>query len=287
VLEFVAGIVVGVAVVAPVVLVLMRRMTPEKRPRRHTGTGSVDTIPDGRLPTVPVEQLGRLTGGLAHEIKNPLSTMKVNLKLISEDLESLRLSESGRSDLDKEDQRFARASRKISVIRQETDRLEQILEGFLRYVSGAKLQKARTDINELVSDMVDFYTPQASSHSVTIRHMPHNQPMICRVDADMLKQVILNLFINAQQAMSNGGELIVAAQPDNRNALIRITDTGSGIPADKLPRIFEAYYSSRTHGSGLGLAMAKRLVEAHGGAIAVESTLGKGTSFIVRLPTES
>jgi signal transduction histidine kinase len=89
------------------------------------------------------------------------------------------------------------------------------------------------------------------------------------------------------EAMSNGGELIVAAQPDNRNALIRITDTGSGIPADKLPRIFEAYYSSRTHGSGLGLAMAKRLVEAHGGAIAVESTVGKGTSFIVRLPTES
>jgi two-component system sensor histidine kinase HydH len=221
-----------------------------------------------------LEELGKLTGGLAHEIKNPLSTIKINLKLIGEDLEG--------SETD--DPRFARALRKIAVIQKETDRLEQILEGFLRYIDRTEFQTARVDINELVGDMVDFYAPQAHSHSITIRQGLYGGPLMARVDSDRLKQVLLNLFINARQAMPGGGELIIRTSLENENAIIQISDTGSGIVPDKLPHIFDAYYSTRPHGSGLGLPTAKKIVEAHNGVINVDSEPGRGTSFTIKLP---
>ncbi|MHC4355138.1 MAG: ATP-binding protein, partial [Planctomycetota bacterium] len=113
----------------------------------------------------------------------------------------------------------------------------------------------------------------------------YNKPLVCRLDADMLKQVILNLFINAQQAMSSGGELMIRTDRREDDAVIEISDTGSGIPADKLSHVFDAYYSSRPQGSGLGLPTAKKIVEAHNGSITVNSEPGKGTSFAIRLPT--
>jgi signal transduction histidine kinase len=228
-----------------------------------------------------LEELSKLTGALAHEIKNPLSTIKVNLKLVSEDLEGAGVTGAG---LEKGDQRLARAVRKIAVIQKEMGRLEQILEGFLRYIGKTELQPASVDINSLVGDMVDFYSPQALSHSITIRQGLYNKPLVCRVDADMLKQVILNLFINAQKAMSSGGELMIRTDRQNDHAVIQISDTGSGIASDRLSKIFDIYYSSRPEGSGLGLPTAKKIVEAHGGTINVASELGKGTSFTIRLP---
>lgn len=229
-----------------------------------------------------LEELSKLTGALAHEIKNPLSTIKINLKLIKEELDSsvewskIRPAES--------DHRFTRALRKLAVIQKETDRLEQILDSFLRYIHRTELQLARIDINELISDMIDFYSPQAYSHSITIRQSLYNKPLVCKVDPDMLKQAVLNLFINAQQAMSNGGELIIRTDRQNKEAVIQISDTGTGIAPDKLGHIFDAYYSLRPQGSGLGLPTTKKVVQAHKGTIAVDSELGKGTSFTIKLP---
>ena len=161
----------------------------------------------------PDEELTRLTGELAHEIKNPLSTIKVNLKLAEEALEDVDLSDPSRVLWDQSRQRLAGASRKIAVIQKETDRLEQILEGFLKYIRRPDLQLATVDLNELVSDMIDFYSPQAYSHSLTVRQSLANVPLTCRVDAGALKQVLLNLFINAQQAMDTGGELMIRTAP--------------------------------------------------------------------------
>jgi signal transduction histidine kinase len=231
-----------------------------------------------------LEQLGKLTGELAHEIKNPLSTIKVNLKLVSEELEDSISVESGRDISGKDNLNYQRALKKIAVIQKETDRLEQILDGFLRYVNKTELNLASVDINELVSDMIDFYSPQAHSHSITMRQGLHSKPLICKVDTDMFKQVILNLFINAQQAMSKGGELMVRTDLQKKDAIIQINDTGSGIEPDKLPFIFDAYYSSRPHGSGLGLPTAKKIIDAHNGTINVDSEPEKGTSFTIRLP---
>jgi len=229
-----------------------------------------------------LEELGKLTGALAHEIKNPLSTIKINLKLIKEDLDSS--AEWSKIGPDKNDHRFTRALRKLAVIQKETDRLEQILDSFLRYIHRTELQLARIDINELISDMIDFYSPQAYSHSITIRQSLYNKPLVCKVDPDMLKQAVLNLFINAQQAMSNGGELIIRTGRQSKEAVIQISDTGTGIAPDKLGHIFDAYYSLRPQGSGLGLPTTKKVVQAHKGTIAVDSELGKGTSFTIKLP---
>ncbi len=227
-----------------------------------------------------IEELGKLTGELAHEIKNPLSTIKVNLQLISEDIK-----DSGwASPTPASDQRLPRAMRKIAIVQKEAERLEQILDGFLRYASRTELQLASVNINDIVSDMIDFYSPQSRSHSITIRQGLNAEPLLCKVDANMIKQVILNLFINAQQAMSNGGELMIRTAKQKGYAQIQISDTGSGIAAEKLPHLFEAYHSSRTGGCGLGLATAKRIVEAHDGTISVASETGKGTAFTIQLP---
>ncbi len=243
---------------------------------------STDGNQDGRV--TELEELSRLTGAIAHEIKNPLSTIKINLKLIREELESLELSGFVKAGPERSDPRLARALRKVAVIGKETDRLEQILDGFLRYADRAELQLASVNINGLISDMIDFYLPQAYSHSITIRQWLYAEPLICKIDADMLKQAILNLFINAQQAMSNGGELIVKTARQKGYAEIQISDTGSGIAPDKLPRIFDAYYSSRPQGSGLGLPTVKKIIEAHNGTLNVASEQGMGTLFTIKLP---
>jgi signal transduction histidine kinase len=231
-----------------------------------------------------LEELSNLTGALAHEIKNPLSTIKINLKLIKEELEGSSFAEHSGIGADAERQKLTRALRKISVIQKEADRLEHILDGFLRYIRMTELQMASININELVSDMVDFYSPQAYSHSITIRQSLNKKPLVSRIDADMIKQAILNLFINAQQAMSNGGELIVTTNSRGKEAVIQISDTGSGISPERLPFIFDAYHSFRPKGSGLGLPIAKKIIEAHKGSITVDSELGKGTSFTIKLP---
>ena len=270
--QFICGFIVALLAVVPVVVLFLHKKLSKTQRNKN-----------GHL----LEELSKLTGELAHEIKNPLSTIKINLKLVNEELEDSASAEFGESGTEKDNRKFTRAVRKIAVIQKETDRLEQILDGFLRYIDRTELRFASADINELISDMVDFYSPQAHSHSITIRHVLHNEPLICKVDTDMLKQVVLNLFINAQQAMDEGGELMIRTDRLQKDAVIQISDTGSGIAPERLPHIFDVYYSSRPRGSGLGLATAKKIVEAHSGTIKVDSEPGKGTSFTIRLPIQA
>ena len=233
------------------------------------------------------EELGKLTGQLAHEIKNPLSTIKINLGLVSEELEELAkagIGEAGSNLPEKSSQRYHRPGRKISIIQKEADRLEQILDEFLGYLDRGDLQLASVDLNELVSDMVDFYSPQAYSHNMKVRQGLYAGELVCRVDAGMLKQVLLNLFINAQEAVGEAGELIVRTDKRQQNAVIEVSDTGRGIAEDKLTHIFDPYYSSKSGGSGLGLPTAKKIIERHGGELSVNSVVGKGTSFLIKLP---
>lgn len=222
-----------------------------------------------------------LVNELAHEIKNPLSTIKINLKLISEELDDYAGSlQGGQQNGDK----IGRMLRKIGVIQKETDRLEHILDGFLQYADRIEPQAANADVNELLSDMIDFYSPQCHSHSIIIRTVLCKRALVCRVDAGMLKQAILNLFINAQQAMPKGGELMIRSSVQENYAVIQIGDTGEGIEKKRLANLFEAYHSSRPEGSGLGLPTTKKIIEAHKGTISVDSETGKGTQFTIKLP---
>lgn len=269
--DFITGLCVACLVVVPVAAVLFHR---KARQVRDLNARKMDVD----------EELTRLTGELAHEIRNPLSTIKINLKLTEEALAEVASAESGNALSDPHRQRLANSLRKITVIQKEMDRLEEILDGFLRYVRRPDLQLATTDLNELVSDMIDFYSPQAHSHALTVRHGFCAEPLVCRVDPGALKQVLLNLFINAQQAMDHGGELLIRTLRRPGSAVLQISDTGKGIPPDRLPTIFRPYSSSRSGGTGLGLATARKIIEAHHGTIAVHSELGKGTSFTVELP---
>jgi signal transduction histidine kinase len=230
------------------------------------------------------EELTRLTGELAHEIKNPLSTIKVNLKLAEESLGSVDLTDPQRVLWDQTRRHLASAARKIGIVQKETERLEQILDGFLRYVRRPELQLATVDVNELVSDMIDFYSPQAYRHALTVRQSLAARPLLCRVDPGALKQVLLNLLLNAQQAMDQGGELMIRTSERGGSAIVQVNDTGRGIPPERLPTIFRPYYSSRSGGTGLGLATAKKIIEAHEGTISVHSEPTKGTSFTIALP---
>jgi len=272
--QFAVGFVVALLTVVPVLALVL-----------HSRTSKIQRSRNDNLERL--QELSKLTGGLAHEIKNPLSTIQINLRLIGEDLDRSERAKSGAMSSNGPDQGSARAIRKIGVVQKETDRLEQILDGFLRYIDRAEVNAGPADINELIGDMIDFFSPQAHTRSITVRQALHESPLICKIDVDMLKQAVLNLFINAQQAMGKGGELMIRTEQEKNQAVISINDTGSGIAPDKLPHIFDAYYSSRPRGSGLGLPTAKKIIAAHDGSIAVRSDLGKGTSFIIKLPLYS
>ena len=223
-----------------------------------------------------VEGLGRLLGVIAHEIKNPLSTIKVNLRLVDEELQT-----GPAGDID---QRLARARRKLAVIDKEASRLEQILDSFLRYADRTQPRLLAADLNPVIDDIIDFYLPQAAVHSITLRKALHNGPLVCLIDAGMLKQAVLNLLINAQQAIGGEGEVMVRTAADGQYAQIQISDTGKGIPAERLSHLFEPYQSSRPDGTGLGLATVKKIIDANKGTITVVSEPGKGTAFTIKLP---
>ncbi|MBS3734332.1 MAG: two-component sensor histidine kinase [Phycisphaerae bacterium] len=219
-------------------------------------------------------ELGRLAGGLAHEIKNPLSTINVNLKLLAEDL----------SRGDNEEHR--RWLRRIGGIQEEADRLRGILDDFLRYAGRYEITLTQTDLRRVVDELSDFFTPQAESANVTLRTDLPDAPVICRVDAKLLKQALLNLMINAVQAMSDGGELILRLTAHRQQADLEVIDTGSGIPDDVRDAIFDVYYSTKPRGTGLGLPTTRRIVQEHGGTLTLDSAAGTGTRFNIHLPLD-
>jgi len=217
-------------------------------------------------------ELGHLAGGLAHEIKNPLSTINLNLKLLAEDLQ--------RSPHEEQRRLLAR----LASVRQEASRLKDILDDFLRYAGRMELQPAPTDLRQLVAELADFFAPQAQAARVILRtHLP-DAPVPADVDAGLIKQALLNLMINATQASPEGGELLLRLSSHRQRAAIEVIDTGHGIPPDDLARVFQVYYSTKKGGTGLGLPTTQRIVREHGGTVAVQSQEGKGTRFVISLP---
>jgi two-component system sensor histidine kinase HydH len=215
--------------------------------------------------------LGTLAGGLAHEIKNPLSTMTITLGLLREDLETARGDPE-------------RSLRRVKVLEREVTRLEEILAHFLQFAGRLRLERRPTDLNRVVSEVLDFITPAAHKKKIELRHHLSNGLPPLLLDRDRVKQALLNLVLNALEAMPGRGEVLVQTSVQGGAVRVDVTDTGPGIPPDVLPRIFEAYFSSKKTGTGLGLPIARRIVEEHGGIVEVFTEVGKGTRFTLWFP---
>jgi signal transduction histidine kinase len=227
------------------------------------------------LPPDPDQErlayVGALASGLAHEIKNPLSTMTITLGLLREDLDSKR------KDPEK-------ALRRVKVLEREVTRLEEILAHFLQFAGHHPLERRPTDLNGLVAEILDFITPAALKKKVEVRrHLSPEVPLLS-LDRDRVKQALLNLVLNALEAMVGRGELLVQTSVRGGAVRLDVTDTGPGIPAEAVPRIFEAYFSTKKTGTGLGLPIARRIVEEHGGILEVFTEVGKGTRFTIWFP---
>lgn len=217
-------------------------------------------------------ELGHLVGGLAHEIKNPLSTINLNLRLLTEDLR------------DHPDETHQRWLRRLKGVDNEVNRLKGILDDFLRYARRMELQCEPTDLRRLLDELVDFFAPQAESNRVVLRTSLPDEPIHCHVDGNLIKQAVLNLMINAVQAMPEGGELLLRLCRRGKDALIEVIDTGPGMTEQTREKIFELYFSTKPGGSGLGLPMSRRIAREHNGNLTCESEPGKGTRFCITLP---
>ena len=217
-------------------------------------------------------ELGTLTGGLAHEIKNPLSTVQLNLQLLQE-------------DIGPDNPAYSRVASRLNTVKNETFRLREILDDFLRFAGRIELEKKPVELGAMLDELVDFYVPQAQLQRVQLRLQRPDTPVVVNLDARLIKQAVLNLMINGLQAMTQGpGELIPRLSTGNDEARIDVIDTGPGIDPQTVAKIFDAYYTTKRGGTGLGLAMSKRIAEEHGGKLTVTSEPGKGSDFAITLP---
>ena len=212
--------------------------------------------------------LGRVTAGVAHEVKNPLNSMRLWLENLRESLPA--------------DPESARAAAK--VLDTEIDRLDRVVKTFLDFTKPVEMHLEDTDLAGIVGEVLAVARPQIARAGVqAVVEQPEPLPP-ARVDPHLIQQALMNLVLNACEAMKDGGRLTVRLLRKGESVEIRVTDTGHGIAPEHRRRIFELFFSTRPTGSGLGLATAFRIVQLHRGSIDFETEAGRGTTFIVDLP---
>ena len=221
-------------------------------------------------------EVGAMTGGLAHEIRNPLSTVGLNAALLREMIE----------DAGMEPEVKHRALKRLDALGRETDRLRDILEDFLQYAGRMNLSATPVNMVELLQELDDFFHPQCDQANVRCDLKVPGEPLTVTADAPLLKQALLNLMLNAVQVLDGkeGANLQLVLSTQDGFVKIQVRDNGPGIEQERLDTIFRPYWSSRAGGTGLGLPVTRRIVEAHHGEISVQSTLGEGTCFEIVLP---
>jgi signal transduction histidine kinase len=230
------------------------------------------------VPDAPAAQpdgyaeLAELAGGFIHEIKNHLSTLGLNLQLLTEDFQ------------DPESQRERRALERVQRLQSECQRLVDVSNDFLRFARVKDLQLTPTSLSTVIEEMVDFFAPTARQANIDMRaYLPADLPTV-HLDRDLFKQALLNLMLNAEQAMLEGGELTIQAIHESGQLVLSLIDTGKGMAPQVVAHIFRPFYSTKPGGTGLGLATTRKIVEAHGGTIEAQSEVGRGTKFTIRLP---
>ena len=219
------------------------------------------------------DELAALAGSLAHEIKNPLSVIRMNMELLAEDFAQ------------SETPRERRALSKIEMVTRQCTRLENLLNDFLKFSKVRRLELRMGNLNEQVERVLDLYAAQAKEQGVElVPYLDADLPSI-QLNAETLQAALVNLVKNALEAMPDGGQLIARTRLTRTGVALDLIDTGCGMDERTAVKMFEAFYSTKSGGSGLGLPTAQKIIEAHGGRISVHSEKGRGTQFTLEFPT--
>lgn len=211
--------------------------------------------------------LGELAAGLAHEIRNPLAGIAGVIEIVGRDLPPTSPAKSVVKD-----------------VRQEITQINRILTDLLETARPRAPEMHSSDLNTTVEHAVMLARQQVLSKPIRIEFTPAGSLLDVEHDSDQIHQVLLNLLLNSVQAIEGTGLVRIAVFAQNSSAVVTVTDTGRGIPPEHLPNIFRPFYTTKGNGTGLGLSLARRIVEEHHGQISVESSTGKGTTFSVVLP---
>ncbi|MHC4777623.1 MAG: sensor histidine kinase [Planctomycetota bacterium] len=222
------------------------------------------------------EKIMALVGGLAHEIKTPLSTIGMNLQLLREKLEG---------GLDLTD-REKHALTKLQIVEKEVLRLGETLNEFLRFVRGQSIEMRPGSINLLVNELVDFVLPEAKAQDIRVHRNQDYRIPLFHFDFELVRQAVLNVLKNGLEAMRNGGDLYVETGTRGQIVILAISNTGPPISQEDRKKIFEPYFSTKPEGTGLGLSVARRALEDHGGGIEVAETALGGVRFLLHLPMD-
>ena len=213
--------------------------------------------------------LGRITAGVAHEVKNPLNSMRLWL-------ENLKESLAGDAD--------SNSHQAVQVLDKEIDRLDAVVKRFLDFTRPMEIKLEQTQLSQLLCEVLDVARPQLQKANVEmVQSLPADVPEVF-VDRDLLKQAVLNLVLNAVEAMPGGGQIRLGLSRRAEMAEISVADTGKGIPMENRQKIFQLFFTTRPGGSGIGLASTFRIIQLHNGSIDFTSEVGRGTTFRIELP---
>ncbi|NYF51438.1 sensor histidine kinase [Tunturiibacter gelidoferens] len=221
--------------------------------------------------------IGRLTAGVGHEVKNPINAMVLHLELLRG-----KLAPGGA-------EAFGGAQRHVEILAGEMQRLDRVVQTLADFSRPMELHLKEQDLRHVVSVVMDLTSAEMQESRVRVVVDAPKDPLMVRVDAQLMQQALLNLLLNGMQAMPEGGVMVVRMRRDHQFAVVEVIDEGEGIPPELLPRIFELYFTTKPKGSGIGLAMTYRILQLHGGAMDVRSnadpdSVERGTTFTFRLP---
>jgi len=221
--------------------------------------------------------IGRLTSGVGHEVKNPINAMVLHLELLRG-----KLVPGGT-------EAFSGAQRHVDILAGEMQRLDRVVQTLADFSRPMELHLREHDLRQVVGAVMELTAAEMQENRVQVVVDAPKESMMVRVDAELIRQALLNLLLNGMQAMPEGGAMIVRMRREHQFAVVEVIDEGEGIPTELLPRIFELYFTTKPRGSGIGLAMTYRILQLHGGAMEVRSnadrsSVERGTTFTFRLP---
>jgi signal transduction histidine kinase len=221
--------------------------------------------------------IGRLTAGVGHEVKNPINAMVVHLELLRSKLAAADAPE------------IVGAQRHVDILTGEMQRLDRVVQTLADFSRPMELHLREEDLRQVVGAVTELTAAEMLENGVQVVVEAPAGPVMVRVDAELMRQALLNLMLNGMQAMTSGGKMRVTIRRDHSFAVVEVADEGEGIPPELLPRIFELYFTTKAKGSGIGLATTYRILQMHGGAMDVRSNADasspeRGTTFTLRLP---